>query len=103
VPLVATIDNADCLLRPGQFVRVRLPMAEPRDVLAVPDAAIVEHEGQAFAFVEQGAGKYARKDIRKGVADEGFTEVSSGLTEGERVVVQGAFYLKSELLLEGEE
>jgi cobalt-zinc-cadmium efflux system membrane fusion protein len=102
VPLVATIDNGDCQLRPGQFVRVRLPMAEPRDVLAVPDAAIVEHEGQAFAFVEQGAGKYARKDIQKGVADEGFTEVS-GLKEGERIVVQGAFYLKSELLLEGEE
>ncbi len=103
VPLVATIDNGDCQLRPGQFVRVRLPMAEPREVLAVPDAAIVEHEGQAFTFVAQGDGKYARKDIQKGIADEGFTEVSSGLNEAERVVVQGAFYLKSELLLEGEE
>ena len=103
VPLVAAIDNSDGLLRPGLFVRVRLPLNDTREVLAVPASAISEHESKLFVFIEVGEHKYQQKFIQRGMEDEGWVEIVSGLSGGEKIVDQGAFYLKSELLLEREE
>lgn len=103
VPLVASISNTDGLLRPGLFVRVRLPLGESREVVAVPASAICEHESRSFVFVDLGDRKYRQKFVSRGIEDQGFVEIASGLTGGEKIVNQGAFVLKSELLLEREE
>ncbi len=103
VPLVASVKNTSGLLRPGQFVRVELPICEPRNVLAVPDAAIVEHDSQAFVFVVEGEGQYRRVDVTTGIREKDWVEIIAGLNPGDRIVTRGAFYLKSELLLQGED
>lgn len=106
VPLIGTIGNKDGMLRPGQFVRVRLPVGPPRNALAVPNSAIVAHESQSFVFLRQGDTRFRRVDVKTGLeeSDEsGWTEITSGLKEGDQVVDHGAFALKSELLLEKEE
>ncbi|MEZ6055985.1 MAG: efflux RND transporter periplasmic adaptor subunit [Planctomycetaceae bacterium] len=103
VPLVATIANPDGLLRPGQFVRVTLPMARAQEVLAVPDSAIVDHGGERFVFVPEEENTFLRVNVTTGLSERGMTEVLSGLKEGDALVVQGAFVLKTELLLESEE
>ena len=103
VPLMATINNSDGLLRPGLFVRVELPLGESKEVLAVPDSAICEHESKSFVFVAEGERSYRQVFIQRGIHEGNFVEVKSGLSGGETVVDQGAFVLKSELLLEREE
>lgn len=103
VPLIAEIDNSDGLLRPGMFVRVTIALDQPASVLAVPTAAVVEHERHKFVFVPgQRDGEFVRKNIEAGRDDGEWIEVLSGLAPGTRVVSQGAFVLKSELLLERE-
>jgi len=103
VPLVASLDNPDGRLRPGLFVRVAIPLEEQSEVLAVPEQAVMEHERRRFVFIEEGPGKYRRADIKTGRESEGWVEIRSGLKAGDRVVTEGAFILKSELLLEREE
>lgn len=103
VPLVATIDNGEGLLRPGQFLRVKLPLEETHESLAIPESSVLEHDGVKFVFVREGEDRFRRIDVRIGPTEEGWTQVLSGLAEGKEVVAEGAFYLKSELLLEGEE
>ena len=102
VPLVGTVQNSDGLLRPGQFVRISLPIGPPRDALAVPETAVVEHDGQPFVFEPDGEFQYRRVDIERGVTVDGWTEIRGGIRDGQPVVVTGAFALKSELLLVGE-
>lgn len=103
VPLIAEIDNADGLLRPGMFVRVTVALDQPASVLAVPTAAVVEHERHKFVFVPGSRdGEFFRKNIEAGYDDGEWVEVLSGLKPGTQVVSQGAFVLKSELLLERE-
>ncbi|TXT36231.1 MAG: czcB, partial [Planctomycetota bacterium] len=103
VPLVAEIDNSDGLLRPGMFVRVTISLDQPASVLAVPSAAVVEHERHKFVFIPGSrAGEFVRKDIQAGRDDGQWVEVLSGLEPGAQVVAHGAFVLKSELLLERE-
>ena len=103
VSIVAEMDNRDAMLRPGQFVQATLTVGSPAPVLAVPSTALVTHEHQSFVFVQEDAGTYRRVDVDIGRQSDDWIEIRSGLKVGESVVVNGAFLLKSELLLEPEE
>ena len=103
IPLVAVIDNADGQLRPGMFVRVAVPLADSREALTIPESSVLEHDHQSFVFGLDGDGSFRRIDIIPGLRVDGVVEVISGLSAGEQVVASGGFYLKSEMLLEGEE
>jgi cobalt-zinc-cadmium efflux system membrane fusion protein len=103
VPLIAVVGNADGRLRPGMFVRVAVPVGETREALAVPESAIQEHDHQTFVFSPDGESGFRRIDIIPGLRVAGVVEVISGLNMGDQVVSKGGFYLKSEMLLEGEE
>ena len=103
VPLIAVIDNADGRLRPGMSVRVTVPLSAARDVLAVREAAVLQHQGHSFVFTTDGSSEFRRAEIVPGMNSGGMIEVVSGLQQGQKVVSGGAFYLKSELLLQGED
>lgn len=103
VPLVAELANDDTHYKPGMFVWVDLPQGEIRDVVAVPESAVMRHEGKEFVFVPDGKDRYRRVDIETGIENGEYREVKAGLTAGQEVVSRGAFILKSELLLEGDE
>ena len=103
VPLVAELKNDDAHYKPGMFVWVDLPQGELREALAVPAAAIVRHEGKAFVFVSETAGRFRRVDVETGITSGDLVEVKKGLQAGQQVVSRGAFLLKSELLLEDED
>ncbi len=103
VPLVATISNEQGLLRPGMFVRVSVPMNAPREAIAVRPQAVMQHDNEQFVFVAMNDRTFQKVDIVTGQASKDWVEVESGLQPGQRVVDEGAFLLKSELLLEGEE
>lgn len=102
IPLVATISNTEGLLRPGMFVRVTIPIGAPRDALSVKPESVIQHENQQFVFVDMSGGRFKRVDVSTGQASDEWVEVTKGLSMGERVVTNGAFLLKSELLLKGE-
>jgi len=102
VALVAELDNDDAHFKPGMFVWVDLAQGEKRESLAVPAAAVMRHEGSDFVFVPEGAGRFRRVDVKTGIQNGGLVEVAGGLTAGQQVVSQGAFVLKSEMLLEKE-
>jgi Cu(I)/Ag(I) efflux system membrane fusion protein len=84
------------------FVRVAVPVATARQALMVPESSVQEHDRQAFVFTPLSDSSFRRVDIQAGQHSGGLVEVLSGLTSGEKVVVSGGFYLKSELLLQGE-
>ena len=101
--LVATLDNRDGRFRPGMFAWVSVPFGTPRQSLAVPSSAIQRHESEAFVFVEAGPRQYRPVTVQTGIDTSEFVEIQSGLSATQKVVDQGAFLLKSELLLEQEE
>ena len=51
VPLLAQTNNHDGLLKLGMFVQILLDSSSTESVLTVPDAAVVEIEGQSYVFV----------------------------------------------------
>ena len=98
VTVRCALPNAQGRLKPEMYATVMLGEGEPRPVVVVPSAAVQDIDGKPVVFVEEGKGRYRRRDITVGPDRDGAIEVRSGLREGERIVVTGAFLLKSELL-----
>ena len=105
VPLVALLENPGHEFFPGMFAWIKIPAGRAEEALVVPPAAVWPHDKQDFVFVEDEhvPRKFHRVDVKVGrETPEGVT-IARGLREGQRVVVEGVFLLKSELLLEPEE
>lgn len=58
-------------------------------VLAVPRSAVIETGPEAVAYVDEGAGAYARRPLKIGRRGDKLLEVLSGLKEGDKVVTNG--------------
>lgn len=91
------VDNRAGLLRPGSFARIALQVASKDGVIAIAPAAIQRQGGEMVVFVDEGEGRYARRDVTLGIRTPEQVEIVRGLNRGERVVVEGSFLLKSEL------
>jgi cobalt-zinc-cadmium efflux system membrane fusion protein len=103
VPLVAEFVNTERQLKPGMFAWVTVPLKPPRHVLCIPAGAVMRHEQEIFVFIQEHPDTFRKVEITLGTTTPEFVEVTHGLKVGQQVVDQGAFFLKSELLLEGEE
>jgi RND family efflux transporter MFP subunit len=103
VPLIAETDNADGRLKLGMFVRVTLDSSRTERLLTVPEKAVVEIEGKAGVFLPDRDGKtFQFHTVTPGRTLQGRQAIASDLSEGQRVVGQGAFTLKSELILQND-
>lgn len=85
--LRANVDNPDHLLRPGMFARVQLRFNDAQ-VLSVPEAALAPVGQSQFVFRVQD-GRAERVQVEIGQRQGGRVEVTSGLREGDVVVVAG--------------
>ncbi len=71
--------------RPGFLARVRMPIDERPDVLAVPASAIGEDDGEPYVFVIEND-RLHHRTIERGTTRGQWTEVEAGLDEGEIVL-----------------
>ena len=92
------LDNSKGRLKPEMFATIRVSSEPAADVLVVPEAAIQHDRDRSFVFVQQEPGVFEARTVRLGDKNGTFAEVLEGLREGEVVVREGAFTLKSELL-----
>ena len=80
--------NPRGLLKPNLFARASVALKQNDAALAVPNAAIIEANGEKFVFVQQSA-QFNRVEIVTGSSDDEYTEVTDGLVPGDEVVTQG--------------
>ena len=90
------VDNANQTVRPGQFATAEIQTSHAENRLQVPSDAIVEVEGRKVVFVPEGDG-FEPRNVQPGLAVDGRTVISAGLSEGDDFVSEGAFTLKAQL------
>jgi len=100
LPMRALAENPERLLKPGMFVEVEIPGQSVADALVVPASAMQEHGGKKFVFVHQGGDEFHARDVIVGRAFDGTIEIVEGLHKGDSIVVNGGFFLKSQMLSE---
>jgi RND family efflux transporter MFP subunit len=92
------VANPDGRLKSGMFVEAALRSRDERKALAVPEAAVQEFQSQPAVFVQTGPSEFVLRPVEVGEHLDGDVEIVKGLAEGEKIVVAGAFLIKSELL-----
>ncbi len=80
------LSQSDPRLRNGQTAQASVVTDELRDVLAVPNAAIHRQGGRTQVTVQRFDGQRV-VDITPGVVGDTYTQVLSGLSEGDEVVL----------------
>jgi len=96
--VVVDVDNSDLLLRPGMTATLTIVSATRDDVLKVPRRALrFRPRGERSAlsngqlrrlWVEKEAGRAEPLEVRVGLGDDEFVEVSgAGLEEGDAIII----------------
>lgn len=86
----ARFANADGRLFPNQFVNVRVRADTIAGAITVPVAAVRQGARGAFVFALNDDRTVSLRQVTTGVADGDRIVVLSGISEGERVVSEGA-------------
>ena len=75
-------------LRPGQSASVVITVAEAQNALSVPAAAVQTAGGTNLVTVQEN-GQNVTRQVQVGLRGESTVQITSGLTEGENVVLTG--------------
>ena len=94
--VIASVDNANRLWRPGAFVSAEIPVDQGAADLVVPRAALQTIERETVVFVRTPEGFAARR-VSLGRQDERVAEIKAGLKPGERIATANSFVLKADL------
>ncbi len=84
----AVFANDDRHLSPGLFVRVRLPVGDPKASLLVNERAIGTDQGNKYVLVVNGENVVEYKPVELGPLEDGM-RVVHGIAAGDQVVVDG--------------
>jgi cobalt-zinc-cadmium efflux system membrane fusion protein len=94
----AFVNNSSRLLRPGMFGQIFIKDNEKHMKIFVPNEAIQEYGKESFVFVSLGNGKYRKQTIEIAEAGDRGHFVNKGLRSGDKIVTNGSFTLKAELV-----
>jgi membrane fusion protein, heavy metal efflux system len=89
------VQNPDTRLKLDMFANVALPTTFKKEAIAIPESAVQQINGKSIVFVRNADTEFQPREVEVGKTVEGLTEIVTGLTKGDPVVVQGAFHLKS--------
>ena len=100
VKVRAAINNTGNRLKPQMFGEMFIPVTRNVKGIVVPNDAIIKEGGKSFVFTVLNDTTFSKKIVELGNSLGDMTEIISGLSKGVKVVVKGAFFLKSELMKE---
>ena len=89
-------DNRELLLKPDLFANVTIHASPRQNVVVVPSEAIVRSGLREQVFVVREPGKFEPRVVEIGLTGGGSTEIRSGVSGGEEVVVSAQFLIDSE-------
>lgn len=92
------INNPEHRLTPGMFGSVIIKNDMKKNLPFVPDEALQHYGKETFVFVDIGNGKYKKYPVEIAGVDDKGAFIEQGIKENDKVVTEGSFKLKSEML-----
>jgi membrane fusion protein, multidrug efflux system len=87
--LKAVFDNADNALFPQQFVNIHLLVDSLKNQLALPNVAVQNGQNGTFVYVVDDQSRVHLRPVRVGVTTATTADILTGISDGDRVVVDG--------------
>jgi Cu(I)/Ag(I) efflux system membrane fusion protein len=90
------LPNPDLALLPDMYADVEIETGSDEPVVAVPESAVIDSGARQVVILDRGDGRFEPRDVRLGRKGDGYVEVTSGLQDGETIVVNGNFLIDAE-------
>jgi len=84
-----SIENSEGKLKPDMTANVTITLKKKKGVLAIPSAAITREGGKKYVMLQAKDGKTIRREVKTGWKEGSLLEITSGLKEGDVVLVSG--------------
>lgn len=96
IPVFFKIDYDPGLIV-GTYAEVYLKGKDMFDSLVVPNASLMEESGKLYVFIADDDGDFEKRYVSTGYTDGEFTQITSGLSENEEIVTEGAYLVRLSL------
>ena len=93
---IDVVNTGDYEFKPGMFVLVKISSPAIKDVVAVPEQAIIRSGERSIAVMDLGGGYFESREVKTGVSVDGFVQILDGIHESERIVISSQFLIDSE-------
>lgn len=100
--VIADIPNKDFYIKPNMYAEMAVNIGNV-SALAVPNSALQKYGDYTFAYVKVKPHTYEERKVEIGQKNDKYSEVKSGLRNGEEVVSNGGFALLGESIKKSEE
>lgn len=93
IKIRARLDNTSRKLKGEMFVTADIDADGARELL-VPAKAVYFQSEKNFLFIDEGNGRYLRRQVQTGDVRQNLVEILAGLNAGEKVVIEGTLMLQ---------
>lgn len=90
-------NNPGNKLKPHMFGELKVPVGANTTAILIPEESVVKDAGNEYVFIQTSDTTFEHRAVLSGSVVDNLIEIKEGLREGEKVVVKGVFYLKSEM------
>mgnify|MGYP000900629121 CR=1 FL=1 len=90
------LPNEAGLLKPDLYGTVKIQAGETVAAVSIPESAVLDSGTRRVVLIELGGGAFEPREVELGLRGDGYVEVVKGLSDGERVVVDGNFLIDAE-------
>lgn len=90
------VANTDYKLKPGMFADITVHLNHVSQVLSLPKTAVLDDKDLELVFVKRGD-EYIPLIVETGIHENDYVQILSGIQEGDVIVTNGNFQLKSKM------
>ena len=95
----ATIDNKEKSVYPGTFVYINIMVTDKYKFVMIPPQALQEDQLGKFVYTVDANNTAKRTAVKINMSSRLYTSISSGLNDGDKVVISGLLKTKEGRLL----
>ncbi len=89
------VDNPGEKLKKDMYCTVTVTAGVLSNVVAVPNSSVLRDDNnQPFVYVATGQNQFGRRDVELGESQNGRTQITKGISVGDRVVGDGSLFLQ---------
>ncbi len=92
------VKNNGGKLIPLMFINARIYTDKASNVMSVPLNSVTTEDSTSYVFIEQSKNIFKKVEVELGITDGEFIEIVSGISNGDKIVTDGVFYLKSAMI-----
>ena len=89
-------NTPDLAIKPGMNATILIRTAMAKDVLTIPEQALIRSGLRTLVIVARGEGLFEPREVKAGQSAGGYTEILEGIFEKDEIVVSSQFLIDAE-------